>query len=94
MNIMIKPAITVMGSIFLLSLFFFSGCSQDINNFQNKENICEINKEYKHTAVNPINCTCPEGYDFEIISGGWGPCPGENMTDCPMSIMKCVQGEL
>ena len=91
MDMMIKLIIILLSFIFLSFLLIFSGCSQDI---QHNENICAVNKEYKHTAVNPINCTCPEGYEFKIISRGWGPCPEEGMTDCSMSIMKCVQGEL
>ena len=75
--------------ILVCFLIFTSGCAN-----QNNSDICNINQEYKHTAVNPINCTCPEGYVFEVISRGWGPCPEEGITDCPMSIMKCVQGEL
>ncbi len=52
--------------------------------------ICEINKEYESTAVNSIKCQCPEGYKFQIISMGWGPCPEPGMSDCPASKQKCV----
>ena len=73
--------------VLISSLIFISGCVT--SNIQ--EGICEINKEYPHTAVNPVNCSCPEGYSFEVQSRGWGTCPNENMTDCPMSVLKCVE---
>ncbi len=52
---------------------------------------CEIGKEYEHNAVNPITCKCPDSYEFETVSMGWGPCPREGMSDCPASILKCVK---
>lgn len=51
--------------------------------------ICELGKEYQNTAVNHVNCTCPEGYKFTIISTSWGSCPKEEMKDCPASVVKC-----
>lgn len=51
---------------------------------------CEIGKEYKHTAVSPVTCKCPQGYGFETVSIGWGPCPAAGMTDCPATVLKCV----
>lgn len=58
---------------------------------ENKKLLCEINKEYKHDAINPIACECPDGYEFQVVSMGWGPCPQEGMQDCPASILKCVK---
>ncbi len=52
--------------------------------------ICERNKEYEFTAVNSIKCQCPEGYKFQVVSMGWGPCPEPGMSDCPASKQKCV----
>jgi hypothetical protein len=52
---------------------------------------CEIGKEYKHTALTPVRCRCPEGYKFKVISMGWGPCPKPDMRDCPASKVKCVK---
>lgn len=54
---------------------------------------CKIGKEYENTAVNPVKCKCPEGYKFETLSMGWGPCPQPGMRDCPSSILKCVTTE-
>lgn len=53
---------------------------------------CEIEKEYKNTAVNSVNCQCPEGYNFKVIEMGWGPCPA-GLSDCPASTLKCVKSE-
>ncbi len=53
--------------------------------------ICEPEKEYKHIQVEPIRCTCPEGYEFKVVEMGWGPCGIPGKTDCPASIMKCVK---
>jgi hypothetical protein len=56
----------------------------------NQITLCEPNKEYKHTQVEPITCECPEGYEWEVVEMGWGPCAIEGMTDCPASTKKCV----
>jgi uncharacterized protein YbdZ (MbtH family) len=53
--------------------------------------ICEIGKEYRSTAVSLVSCKCPKGYEFKVISMGWGPCPKPGMQDCPASILKCVK---
>lgn len=55
------------------------------------QEFCEIGKEYEHNDVNPVTCKCPEGYEFETVSMGWGPCPREGMSDCPASVLKCVK---
>lgn len=52
---------------------------------------CEADKEYQHTAVKPIECQCPQGYEFKVIEMGWGPCPEAGMSDCPASTVKCVK---
>lgn len=54
-------------------------------------NLCDLNKEYTHDAVNSVNCTCPNGYKFELVSTSFGPCPEEGMIDCPKSTLKCVK---
>lgn len=54
------------------------------------EQFCEVGKEYEHTATNPVTCQCPEGFVFETVSMGWGPCPQPGMSDCPASVVRCV----
>jgi len=59
------------------------------------KNICEINKEYEKSAVSALKCECPEGYKFVVVSQKFGPCPNKKMSDCPASILKCVnKGEI
>jgi len=55
------------------------------------QEFCEIGKKYTNNAVNPIECECPEGFEFETVETGWGPCPKEGMTDCPETKLKCVE---
>ncbi len=57
---------------------------------QTSSSICEPGKEYKNTAVEPVKCKCPEGYEFKVVKMSWGPCPQEGMRDCPASVIKCV----
>lgn len=57
------------------------------------QEFCEIGQEYENTTVNPVKCKCPEGYKFETLSMGWGPCPQPGMRDCPSSVLKCVTTE-
>jgi hypothetical protein len=52
---------------------------------------CEIGKTYTHTAVNPVTCACPEGYQKQILSQGWGPCPQPSMSGCPSLTFKCIK---
>lgn len=85
--------------VLMLVIILISGYVQQTNKEekpnQNNETIsqelCEIGKEYEHNAVTPISCKCPDGYEFETISMGWGPCPREGMSDCPASVIKCVK---
>jgi len=60
---------------------------------ENEITICEINEEYESTLIEPIGCQCPQGYKFEVVRMDWGPCPPEasGITDCPMSVLKCVK---
>lgn len=51
---------------------------------------CEIGKIYDSTAVSPISCSCPAGYQFETVEIGWGTCPATGMSDCPATKLKCV----
>ena len=51
---------------------------------------CEIGKIYDNTAVSPVSCSCPVGYQFETVEIGWGPCPSAGMSDCPATKLKCV----
>lgn len=51
---------------------------------------CEIGKIYDNTAVNPVSCSCPAGYQFETVEIGWGPCPVAGMSDCSATKLKCV----
>lgn len=55
------------------------------------EKICETDKEYEVTAVNPLGCQCPSGYKLATISMGWGLCPQPGARDCPSRIVKCVK---
>lgn len=80
----ITKAYILIGLISILVLIV--GCSKQITN-----EFCEIGKEYEHNAVNPVTCKCPDGYEFETVSMGWGPCPQEGMSDCPASVLKCVK---
>ncbi len=77
----------------LLTLILFIGCSQNkvkSNESAEAKTLCEIGKEYEHTAINPVPCNCPSGYQFETVSIGFGPCPREGMRDCPASVLRCV----
>lgn len=51
---------------------------------------CEIGKIYDNTAVNPVSCSCPAGYQFETVEIGWGSCPAAGISDCPVTKLKCV----
>lgn len=75
-----------------ISAYFYyqSNFNKDDGDLSKK--ICEIGKEYDHNAVNPIDCQCPEGYEFETTEMGIGPCPQPGMTGCPDSVLKCVKG--
>ncbi|MFH1588548.1 MAG: cytochrome b5-like heme/steroid binding domain-containing protein [Candidatus Diapherotrites archaeon] len=88
----------------LILLVFIFGCiqgnetkDQAINSNKESGNefhkACEIEKEYQNTAVNPIQCNCPEGYEFKVVRMGWGPCQNEEMSDCPASTKKCIKTE-
>jgi len=57
---------------------------------QTASSICEPGEEYRNTAVEPVKCKCPEGYEFKVLAMSWGPCPREGMHDCPASVLKCV----
>jgi hypothetical protein len=69
---------------------FGCGCEK-VEEFQETKEICEIEKEYTHTAANPITCECPEGYGWEIVDVGWGPCGVPTKKDCPAVTKKCVR---
>ncbi|GEM_PF-6660000 len=71
--------ILVGAAVFLLSGIFTSTQTQ-----------CEIGKIYDNTAVNPVSCSCPAGYQFETVEIGWGPCPRAGMSDCPATKSKCI----
>ncbi|MDO8498477.1 MAG: hypothetical protein Q7S44_01705 [bacterium] len=58
-------------------------------NFLDQKQVCEIDKEYLNTAINPMECICPEGSKQTIVSTGWGPCPSGGMKDCPKTVIKC-----
>ncbi|MBI4812434.1 hypothetical protein HY798_03290 [Candidatus Falkowbacteria bacterium] len=64
-------------------------CPADCKGPETQEK-CEVNKEYAHTASNPITCVCPEGYEFEVVSISWGPCAIPGKTDCPALLEKCA----
>lgn len=51
---------------------------------------CSTDKTYENSAVSPVTCACPPGYAFKVISTHWGACPKNGMTDCPASILQCV----
>ena len=82
----------------ILITVLISGCAQQIldkekpaeKNETVSQEFCEVGKEYGHNAVNPVTCKCPEGYEFETVSMGWGPCP-PGLGDCPASVLKCVK---
>jgi hypothetical protein len=61
------------------------------NDIEEEAEICIVGQEYENTAVDPIDCECPEGYEFEVMSQWFGPCPIEGMSDCPASTLKCVE---
>jgi hypothetical protein len=73
------------------TFFMLSGCASKPP--EEPAKICEIGVEYEHTAVAPVRCVCPEGYSFQVVSMGWGPCPVEGMRDCPKSIQTCAKTE-
>jgi hypothetical protein len=75
------------GAIFII----LSGCASKPP--EEPAQLCEIGVEYENTAVAPVRCVCPEGWTFQIVSAGWGPCPAEGMRDCPMSILTCAKTE-
>ena len=56
-----------------------------------QQEYCELDKEYKNTATNPLTCKCPYGYTLEVIDRYWGPCPQPGMRDCPASIVHCIE---
>ncbi len=82
----------------ILLTIVISGCAgpQIVNDKKNDNknveagNDCEIGKEYKRDAVKPVLCKCPSGYEFKIVSMGWGACPKAGMSDCPVATVKCV----
>lgn len=74
--------------LLILIIILISSCTQQTAN--EIQEICEIGKEYENNAVNSVNCECPDGYEFEIVSMSFGPCPQKGMTDCPASIVKCI----
>jgi len=57
----------------------------------NRELNCEINRIYENTAVNPVACQCPPGYEKNILETTWGPCPKPEMRDCPQTKFKCIK---
>ncbi len=57
----------------------------------NPEQNCEINYTYENTAVNPVVCQCPPGYEKNVLETTWGPCPKPEMKDCPQTKFKCVK---
>ena len=68
----------------------FTGKISGQSNGNSSKKICEAGKEYKHNAVTPLDCACPDGYEFETVSMGWGPCPA-GLRDCSASVLKCVK---
>lgn len=61
-----------------------------LKNKSTSTEFCDIGKEYENIATNPVSCHCPDGYEFKVMSMGWGSCPNEGMRDCPVSVLKCV----
>ncbi len=57
------------------------------------QEFCEIGKKYRNNAVDPVECECPKGYEFETVSTGPGPCPEPGMTDCPETELRCVESQ-
>ena len=68
----------------ILSTFTFSDQT-------NPEQNCEINYTYENTAVNPVACQCPPGYEKNVVEITSGPCPKPEMQDCPQTKFKCIK---
>ena len=60
----------------------------------NASGFCEVEREYVHTAKNPVTCMCPEGYEWKVVKMGWGPCAAPVKKDCPAVTKKCVKKSL
>jgi len=51
---------------------------------------CATDKNYENSAVEPVTCACPPGFAFKVVSIKTGQCPQGGKTDCPVSVLKCV----